>query len=127
MPAGLVITVSLVLRQPRDARSGALCLALELTLLFSLDAYAAVIDAYMAGLEDRVAAGKSIDTIHSVASFFVSRVDTEVDTALFTATPTVAPKTSLAQQPNAGSMCKDSARRPCRRSVPVGPPPGSPK
>jgi transaldolase len=52
---------------------------INITLLFSLDAYKAVIDAYMAGLEDRVAAGKDVSKIHSVASFFVSRVDTEAD------------------------------------------------
>lgn len=54
----------------------------NITLLFSLDAHARVIDAYMAGLEDRVAAGEPIDGIFSVASFFVSRVDTEVDQRL---------------------------------------------
>ena len=54
----------------------------NITLLFSLDAYQSVIDAYMGGLEDRVKAGKDIKRIHSVASFFVSRVDTEVDKRL---------------------------------------------
>jgi transaldolase len=54
----------------------------NITLLFSLDAYARVIDAYMSGLEDRLAAGKDITSLHSVASFFVSRVDTEVDKRL---------------------------------------------
>jgi transaldolase len=54
----------------------------NITLLFSLDAYKRVIDAYMGGLEDRVAAGKDISKIHSVASFFVSRVDTEIDKRL---------------------------------------------
>ena len=54
----------------------------NITLLFSIDAYARVIDAYMAGLEERVAAGKDISTLHSVASFFVSRVDSEVDKRL---------------------------------------------
>jgi transaldolase len=51
----------------------------NITLLFSIDAHESVIDAYMAGLEDRIAAGNPIDHIFSVASFFVSRVDTEVD------------------------------------------------
>jgi len=55
---------------------------INITLLFSLEAYKAVIDAYMGGLEDRVAAGKDITHLHSVASFFVSRVDTEVDNRL---------------------------------------------
>ena len=54
----------------------------NITLLFSLEAYRRVIEAYMAGLEDRVAAGKAIAGIASVASFFVSRVDTEVDKRL---------------------------------------------
>ena len=56
----------------------------NITLLFSIDAHAKVIDAFMGGLEERVAAGKSIETIASVASFFVSRVDTEVDKRLDT-------------------------------------------
>ena len=51
----------------------------NVTLLFSLDAYRAVIEAYMAGLEARLAAGHSIHRVASVASFFVSRVDTEGD------------------------------------------------
>ncbi len=51
----------------------------NITLLFALDAYADVIEAYLSGLEERVSAGKSIDRLASVASFFVSRVDTEVD------------------------------------------------
>ena len=55
---------------------------INITLLFSIAAYKAVIDAYIGGLEDRVAAGKDISKLHSVASFFVSRVDTEVDKRL---------------------------------------------
>jgi transaldolase len=55
---------------------------INITLLFSLEAYKRVIEAYMAGLEERVAAGKDIRGISSVASFFVSRVDTEVDKRL---------------------------------------------
>ncbi|HEU5186356.1 MAG TPA: transaldolase [Gemmatimonadaceae bacterium] len=51
----------------------------NITLLFALDAYADVIEAYMSGLEERVRDGKSIERAASVASFFVSRVDTEVD------------------------------------------------
>jgi transaldolase len=54
----------------------------NITLLFAIDAHARVIDAYMKGLETRVKAGKPIKDIHSVASFFVSRVDTEVDKRL---------------------------------------------
>jgi transaldolase len=51
----------------------------NITLLFSRDMHRRVIDAYMAGLEDRMAAGKPLSSIHSVASFFVSRVDATVD------------------------------------------------
>jgi transaldolase len=54
----------------------------NITLLFAIEAYASVIEAYMRGLEERVKAGKEISSIHSVASFFVSRVDTEVDKRL---------------------------------------------
>ena len=54
----------------------------NITLLFAIAAHDRVIDAYMAGLEDRSAAGQPIDRIASVASFFVSRVDTEVDKRL---------------------------------------------
>jgi len=54
----------------------------NITLLFAIEAYKRVIDAYVAGLQDRVQAGKEISTIHSVASFFVSRVDTEIDKRL---------------------------------------------
>jgi transaldolase len=54
----------------------------NITLLFAIEAHDRVIEAYLAGLEDRVAAGKPIDHIASVASFFVSRVDTEIDKRL---------------------------------------------
>src|SRR3954470_2287035 len=54
----------------------------NITLLFAIEAHARVIEAYLAGLEDRVKAGKAIDRIASVASFFVSRVDTEIDKRL---------------------------------------------
>jgi transaldolase len=47
----------------------------NITLLFSLERYEQVIDAYVAGLERRVASGARVDSIASVASFFVSRVD----------------------------------------------------
>jgi transaldolase len=54
----------------------------NVTLLFSLARYEQVIDAYLAGLERRVAAGQPVDGIESVASFFVSRVDGKVDALL---------------------------------------------
>jgi transaldolase len=52
------------------------------TLLFSVERYDEVIEAYLRGLERRVAAGEPIDRIASVASFFVSRVDSKADAAL---------------------------------------------
>ena len=54
----------------------------NITLLFSLARYEQVIDAYVTGLERRVAAGQPFDTISSVASFFVSRVDAKTDALL---------------------------------------------
>ncbi|SFS04118.1 transaldolase [Microbacterium sp. cf046] len=57
-------------------------ISVNVTLIFSLERYAEVIDAYLAGLEKAQAAGIDLSTIHSVASFFVSRVDTEVDKRL---------------------------------------------
>jgi len=54
----------------------------NVTLIFSLTRYAEVMDAYLTGLEDRAAAGHPIDHIASVASFFVSRVDSKVDPQL---------------------------------------------
>ncbi|HEV3229620.1 MAG TPA: bifunctional transaldolase/phosoglucose isomerase [Solirubrobacteraceae bacterium] len=53
----------------------------NITLLFSVQAYADVAEAFIRGIERRQAEGKSTD-VHSVASFFVSRVDTEVDKRL---------------------------------------------
>ncbi len=54
----------------------------NITLLFGLDRYRAVADAYLTGLENRLNAGKSIDRIASVASFFLSRIDVMVDPML---------------------------------------------
>ena len=54
----------------------------NITLLFAINAHARVIDAYIAGLEDRLRGGNPIDGVASVASFFVSRVDTEIDKRL---------------------------------------------
>lgn len=51
----------------------------NVTLLFSLDAYKAVLEAYISGLEERAAKGEEISGIASVASFFVSRIDGKID------------------------------------------------
>lgn len=57
-------------------------ISVNVTLIFSLERYAEVIDAFLAGLELAQENGHDIAKIHSVASFFVSRVDTEVDKRL---------------------------------------------
>ncbi|WP_125612102.1 transaldolase [Specibacter cremeus] len=57
-------------------------ISVNVTLIFSLERYRAVINAFMAGLEQAKANGHDLSTIHSVASFFVSRVDTEIDARL---------------------------------------------
>lgn len=54
-------------------------ISVNVTLIFSLERYEAVQDAFLAGLERAQDAGLDVATIHSVASFFVSRVDAEVD------------------------------------------------
>ena len=56
--------------------------SINVTLIFSLARYAQVVDAYLSGLEDLTAAGGDPSTVHSVASFFVGRVDAEVDSRL---------------------------------------------
>jgi transaldolase len=55
---------------------------INITLLFSLESYEQTIEAYIRGLARRAAEGKPVDTISSVASFFVSRIDTAVDRRL---------------------------------------------
>ena len=63
----------------------------NVTLLFAQSAYAKVAEAYIAGLEKRAAAGKDISRIASVASFFVSRIDTVVDKQLEEKAKAVSP------------------------------------
>ncbi|NEM90157.1 transaldolase [Galbitalea soli] len=57
-------------------------ISVNVTLIFSLERHRQVINAYLTGLERAKAAGIDLSTIHSVASFFVSRVDTEIDKRL---------------------------------------------
>ena len=57
-------------------------ISINITLIFSVKVYGQVIEAYLSGLEDRLSKGLPISQIHSVASFFVSRVDTAVDKLL---------------------------------------------
>ena len=57
-------------------------ISVNVTLIFGLERYREVIDAYLTGLEQAKESGHDLSTIHSVASFFVSRVDVEVDQRL---------------------------------------------
>lgn len=57
-------------------------ISVNITLIFALTRYREVIDAYLYGLEQAAAEGRDLSVIHSVASFFVSRVDSEIDKRL---------------------------------------------
>jgi transaldolase len=57
-------------------------ISVNVTLIFSLERYRAVMDAYLSGLEQRAREGGDLAGVESVASFFVSRVDTEIDKRL---------------------------------------------
>jgi transaldolase len=57
-------------------------ISVNVTLIFSVERYELVMNAYLEGLEAARAAGHDLDKIHSVASFFVSRVDSEIDSRL---------------------------------------------
>jgi len=70
-------------------------LNINVTLIFSLERYAAVKEAYLRGLEKRAKAGESVNNIASVASFFISRVDSNVDARL---------QTLIDQAPSAGDQ-----------------------
>ena len=65
-------------------------ISVNVTLIFSVERHRAVMDAYLAGLEAAKEAGHDLANIHSVASFFVSRVDTEIDKRLEAIGSTVA-------------------------------------
>src|SRR5690606_32509881 len=67
---------------PAITRTLAEGISVNVTLIFSVERYRAVIDAYFAGLEQAKANGHDLSSIHSVASFFVSRVDSEIDKRL---------------------------------------------
>ena len=57
-------------------------ISVNVTLIFSVDRYQLVMDAYLRGLERRIASGAEVNSIHSVASFFVSRIDATIDKQL---------------------------------------------
>lgn len=63
----------------------------NVTLIFGLDRYREVREAYLAGLEKRASAGKPVENIASVASFFISRIDTKVDKQLESLLDTAIP------------------------------------
>ena len=71
---------------PAITRSIAAGINVNVTLLFSIERYAAVVEAFLEGLESRLADGLPVQSVASVASFFVSRVDAKVD-ALLDRTP----------------------------------------
>ncbi|MGV1086430.1 MAG: transaldolase [Mycobacterium sp.] len=73
-------------------------ISVNVTLIFSVERHRAVMDAYLAGLEAAVKAGHDLNNIHSVASFFVSRVDTEIDKRL----EAIGSKEALALRGKAG-------------------------
>ena len=54
-------------------------ISVNVTIIFSVSRYEAVLESFILGLEDRISKGLPISDIHSVASFFISRVDTEID------------------------------------------------
>jgi len=63
----------------------------NVTLIFSLERHEQVMEAYLAGLETRAQRGEALDRIFSVASFFVSRVDTKIDKAIEEELPRLIP------------------------------------
>lgn len=81
---------------PAVRRSIAAGLNVNVTLIFSQGRYQGVMEAYLAGLEDRVNQGKPVDRIASVASFFVSRIDTKVDSRLERVIAAEGPRAALA-------------------------------
>jgi transaldolase len=74
----------------RDATAAGV--SVNVTLIFSLERYAQVLDAYLSGLEAFVAVGGDAGQVHSVASFFISRVDAEVERRFSASGTTVPPR-----------------------------------
>ena len=103
-------------------------LNINVTLLFGVEEYAKVAEAYIRGLERRLEEGKSVD-INSVASFFVSRVDTEVDKRLEgtghdelwarPGSPTRAPPTSASRRSSSASASPPLRDAGARRAAPA--------
>ncbi|EHB50541.1 Transaldolase [Mycolicibacterium rhodesiae JS60] len=77
-------------------------ISVNVTLIFSVERHRAVMDAYLAGLEAAQQAGHDVSKIHSVASFFVSRVDTEIDKRLEAIASSTGNEGALALRGQAG-------------------------
>ena len=96
---------------------------INVTLLFSVERYQEVAEAYLRGLERRRAQAQPIDRIASVASFFVSRVDAALDPMLVDRQPDLQGKVAIANAKLAYQGSKEiysSARfRPCARPGPI--------
>jgi transaldolase len=69
---------------PAITEAPAAGISVNVTLIFSVERYRAVLDAFLAGLEQRLERGESLDGLESAASFFVSSIDVEVDRQLDT-------------------------------------------
>jgi transaldolase len=83
---------------------------INITLLFSIEAYRQVQEAYLRGLERRVAAGQPVHQIASVASFFVSRIDTEADKRLEARAKDAAPPQAEALRALRGKVAVANAK-----------------
>jgi transaldolase len=81
----------------------------NVTLIFSIDRYREVVEAYLAGLEDRAARGSDLRHVASVASFFVSRVDTLIDPQLEERVEEGGPDAALAEA-RLGTAAIDNAK-----------------
>jgi transaldolase len=81
----------------------------NVTLIFSIDRYREVVEAYLAGLEDRAASGADLRHVASVASFFVSRVDTLIDPQLEERVEEGGPDAALAEA-RLGTAAIDNAK-----------------
>lgn len=77
---------------PAITRTIAAGINVNVTLIFSVERYLDVVDAWLAGLEERVRTGKELAAVASVASVFVSRIDTMVDDLLMRAASTASPE-----------------------------------
>ena len=82
----------------------------NVTLLFSVDAYLAVAEAHMAGLEAFKSRGGDLSTVHGVASFFVSRIDTIIDRQIDERTPGAAPPNADALRAIRGKVAIANAK-----------------